>query len=267
MRRETRFSGAGQGRSAPARPGGTTPGMFDAGPSPRARLGFVILATDRTSEAELTGMAPEGVGVHFSRIGLAGEITPESLRSMQGSITRAASLILPDEGVDALCFHCTSGSLLMGERAVTEALAAGGTARSCTTVLTAVVEALRALQVTRFSLVTPYLGEITTAMAEYFRKLGFALSAVEGMGLCRDSEIARVSPGHIMLRAAGVDRADAQAVFVSCTGLRSAGIIAELEALTGKPVITSTQAAMWHMLRTSGVRDALAGYGRLLENC
>ena len=33
----------------------------------------------------------------------------------------------------------------------------------------------------------------------------------------------------------------------------------------GKPVITSTQATLWHTLRLAGVNDRIAGCGRLLD--
>jgi maleate isomerase len=38
-----------------------------------------------------------------------------------------------------------------------------------------------------------------------------------------------------------------------------------LEQTIGKPVITSTQATLWHALRLAAVEDRIAGYGRLLS--
>ena len=37
------------------------------------------------------------------------------------------------------------------------------------------------------------------------------------------------------------------------------------ELQLGKPVVTSTQAFMWSMLRTAGVDDQIKGYGKLLS--
>jgi maleate isomerase len=39
-----------------------------------------------------------------------------------------------------------------------------------------------------------------------------------------------------------------------------------LEARTGKPVVTSTQATLWHVLRLAGVDAPIPGYGRLLRD-
>ncbi|HEY4250279.1 MAG TPA: DUF1553 domain-containing protein, partial [Roseomonas sp.] len=53
--------------------------------------------------------------------------------------------------------------------------------------------------------------------------------------------------------------------FLSCTAIRSAGVIAALEAALGMPVITSNQAMLWHGLRAMGIGDAVAGFGRLMD--
>jgi len=42
-------------------------------------------------------------------------------------------------------------------------------------------------------------------------------------------------------------------------------VVAALEQTIGKPVITSTQATLWHALRLAGIKDLLPGYGRLLQ--
>jgi maleate isomerase len=41
-------------------------------------------------------------------------------------------------------------------------------------------------------------------------------------------------------------------------------VIERLEHAYGVPVITSTQATLWRLLRIAGITDRLAGYGRLL---
>jgi maleate isomerase len=42
-------------------------------------------------------------------------------------------------------------------------------------------------------------------------------------------------------------------------------VVATLEQKIGKPVITSTQATLWHALRLAGIKDSLPGYDRLLQ--
>ena len=41
---------------------------FDKGYGWRAKIGFVLIATDRIIEREMFRLAPEGVGVYFTRL-------------------------------------------------------------------------------------------------------------------------------------------------------------------------------------------------------
>ena len=74
----------------------------------------------------------------------------------------------------------------------------------------------------------------------------------------------RVAPSYLMEMAAGLDRPDADAIFISCGALRSLDIAAALEAQVGKPVVTSNQALAWDALRLAGIPDMIPGFGRLL---
>ena len=52
---------------------------------------------------------------------------------------------------------------------------------------------------------------------------------------------------------------------VACLNFRSHPVIDALEARIGKPVVTSTQAVLWHLLRLAGINTAIHGFGRLLR--
>jgi maleate isomerase len=56
----------------------------------------------------------------------------------------------------------------------------------------------------------------------------------------------------------------ADAYLVSCTAVRSAEVIDELELELGRPVVTSNQAITWHCLRKAGIQDKVPGFGALL---
>jgi maleate isomerase/arylmalonate decarboxylase len=60
------------------------------------------------------------------------------------------------------------------------------------------------------------------------------------------------------------DKEDAEAVFLSGTGLPTLPVLELLEQDLGKPVISSASAMMWQALRLAGVRQPIPGYGRLL---
>ena len=61
-----------------------------------------------------------------------------------------------------------------------------------------------------------------------------------------------------------VDRPNAEAVFLSGTGMPTLPVLELLEQDLGKPVLSSASAMMWHALRLAGVRQPISGYGRLL---
>ena len=60
-------------------------------------------------------------------------------------------------------------------------------------------------------------------------------------------------------------REEADAYLLSCTAIRTAEVIEELEDHIGKPVITSNSAALWHSLRTLNIDDNIERFGRLFS--
>ena len=86
------------------------------------------------------------------------------------------------------------------------------------------------------------------------------------MGLEKDELTTLVEPSCIHDWALAVDTPDADSIVIGCSAFRAcdAGFIDDLEKALNKPVVTSTQAFMWSMLRTAGVTDNISGYGALL---
>lgn len=58
---------------------------------------------------------------------------------------------------------------------------------------------------------------------------------------------------------------DADALIITCLNTHSHVAVETIEQATGKPVITSTTAMLWHILRLAGRKNRLPGFGRLLE--
>ena len=52
---------------------------FDQGRHPRAKIGYVLLATEQTIEEDVMRLKPPGVGVHFTRAAISDSITAETL--------------------------------------------------------------------------------------------------------------------------------------------------------------------------------------------
>lgn len=153
-------------------------------------------------------------------------------------------------------FACTSASFidgLAGERRCREAMLAGGANETITT-SGAMLEALQALEIERVAVVTPYDEETTARLIDFLGEAGIKTVACGCLGM--DSNIFRVTPAAVanLIRATNCD--EAQAVFVSCTNLRTKEIIRPLERELGKPVVSANQATMWAALRAVGVQSS-----------
>jgi maleate isomerase len=239
---------------------------FDGGRHPRARLGFVLLPSEPTIEDDMRLMAPAGVGLHFSRAPMPEGCTVANLAAMKSGLTDAAALLLPGFKIDVVCYACTSGSMVMGEEAVIAELQQAVPGRQATTLVTGCVEALRKLNARRIVIGTPYLDEVNSVVAEFFRNKGFEILAIEGMNLVLDNDITRVTPRYIAEFASAIDHPRADAVFISCGALRTIEALEAIERATGKPAVSSNQAMLWHCLRMAGIDDRLQRYGKLFAH-
>jgi len=129
--------------------------------------------------------------------------------------------------------------------------------------LSAVIAALRALGARRIGLVTPYLASVTAPMRGRLEAAGIAVADTISFEQSEDRTVARITEASALeaMRAVGAGGCDA--VFASCTNLRTFGVIAAAEAELGVPVVSSNQALLWHMLGLAGVDAAGWGPGRL----
>lgn len=229
------------------------------------RVGLIILATDHTTEVDFQRMvASERIGVYATRIPYANPVTPENLRAMQPSLTAGAALTLPDEPLDVVMYSCTSASVVIGDAEVKAAVKAAKPTAAVVTPTAAAVSGLKALGARRISVLTPYTLETSRPMADYFLALGFDIARFTCLGLTDDREMARISHEEIIAFAREAMAPDSDALFISCTAVRAAGVAAAIEAVIGKPVVTSNLATAWACLRLCGDEVSRPELGRLM---
>ena len=229
------------------------------------RVGLIILATDHTSEPDFRRMvASDRVGVYVARIPYKNPTTPENLRKMQPALTTGAALILPDEPLDAICYSCTSASVVIGDAEIEAAVHAAKPSVAVVTPPMAAVHGLKALGARRISILTPYTAETSRPMAAYFAARGFGIMSFSCLGFEDDREMARIAPASLIELAQEAMHAEAEALFVSCTALRSALVVTGMEQVLGRPVVTSNQASAWNCLRLCGDATPRPEFGRLM---
>ena len=239
---------------------------FDKGRHSRAKLGFILMSTDLAAESDFFDMAPNDVAIHITRLKTDDHTTNETLSKHIEFMADAASRIQPDTKPDVISYSCTSGSIVIGEKKIKEEIKKGAPYAIPMTLVTGVVDALEELKVKNLVVGTPYLDEINTKEAEFLINKGFSVLNIQGLNLTKGIEFGTVTPEYWIKFALEINEAAADAIFLSCGGIRSTEVIDRIEQKIGKPVITSNQAQMWSCLRKAGVEDKILGFGELFNH-
>jgi maleate isomerase len=237
----------------------------------RARLGFLLPPGNPTVEQEMIALAPAGVSLHFHRMfarGATGSLDgqDERNRMMVEHIDDSIELLaMVNPDVIVVAHTATSYHLgRQGEADLLERLQKS-TGTRVVTAFGAVLQALERLNIRRLALGTPYSPETTEQGKAHLEAHG--LQVVNFANLPGVTNIYDETAERAYRLARMVDREDAEAVFLSGTGLPTVPVLELLEHDLGKPVISSASAMMWHALRLAGVRQLIPGYGRLLTLC
>ena len=238
---------------------------FDKGRHSRARLGFILMSTDLAAESDFFDISTKDVAIHITRLKTDDYTTNETLSKHIEFMADAASRIQPDTKPDVISYSCTSGSIVIGEDRVKEEIKKGAPYAIPMTLVTGVVDALRELKVKNLVVGTPYLDEINTNEAEFLFNKGFSVLNIQGLNLTKGIEFGTVTPDYWIKFAEEINEESADAIFLSCGGIRSTEVIDQIEQKVGKPVITSNQAQMWSCLRRAGVEDNISGFGKLFN--
>jgi len=243
------------------------PFKTDAGIGARARIGLVVLASDYTVEHEFRRIfTVPGVDYYEARIRNSPQITPDTLAAMGPLLTDTVDLILPGSELDVVGFGCTSASMVLGSDHVAERIHAARPNAKATNPISAAFAAFEVFGAKRIAVLTPYRRDVNDIVRAYIEAHGYTVPVFGSFNEELDSVVAAIDAASVRNAVKTlVARRPVDAVFVSCTSVRLAGAVAEIEAEIGLPVTSSNHALAWHCLRLAGVHDRLAGYGRLFE--
>ncbi|WP_433336956.1 maleate cis-trans isomerase family protein [Spirillospora sp. CA-294931] len=229
--------------------------LLVAGPELTTQHGIGVVAPfDFALDREMWRWTPDDVSLFMTRLPYVPvPVTVEMASALSDhSIVRQATrdVLAPEPLVVA--YACTSGSFIRGaegERSLTDVILRAG-APAATTSSGALVESLDLLGASRIAVVTPYIDSVTDRLVSFLSEHGIGVVASVGMGLL--SHIWKVGYAEIVNAVSAVDRPDAEAVFISCTNVPTYDIIAPLERMLGKPVLTANQVTMCSALRRMG---------------
>jgi maleate isomerase len=240
---------------------------FTTADTASARLGLVVLASDYTIESEFRQILHgSGIETFVSRIEMSTTVTPETLAAMEKKIAAAAELILPGDHLDMVGYCCTSASVVLGEQTVVDQVHNSKPDAQVTTPITAAFAAFSALGARRIGVLTPYRRDVNEKLKAYIEKAGFAVPLFASFNEENDPTVARIDRQSIADAVAMiVDRASVDMVFVSCTSVRMAAAVADIEKRVGKPVTSSNLAMGWHVQRSLGISRSQPEFGKLYD--
>ena len=232
------------------------------------RLGVLVPSADVVVEPNFQRYLPDGVVYYASRSNQKGEQLNGATLDLivNGAFEAAASLAHAKP--ELICFCCTAASFIRGpgwdqELAQRISRAAGGI--PATTTSTAMIEALKALGARSIFLITPYPEERYQVEIAFFRASGIEVKGHDHFACGMGWEIPAIRPEQIVEKARRHRDAirGCDALFFSCTNLRSMDVAAAVERELGVPVVTSNQSTLWLALGRLGVDASGVAAGRL----
>ena len=235
----------------------------------RPLVGVIVPPADGAVPPELPQLY--SAELDFIGFGLAlGKLTTQGYDSVIDNVA-AASRALAARGADAVALMGTSLSFYRGKafnaqlvRTMSEAT--GGL--PVTTMSNAVVEALRAVGGRRIAVATAYTAEVNQQLATFLGDNGFSVAGLEALELVEIPDIHAVGDAELLAlgRRALENAPGADALLISCGGLRTLPVELPLEQELGIPVVSSAVAGAWAAARLTGHAGRVAGRTRLLRS-
>ncbi|WP_170329903.1 maleate cis-trans isomerase family protein [Ruegeria arenilitoris] len=212
-------------------------------------MGLIVLQTDETIEPEFNAyFADRPAPIYVSRIPSGAEVTKDTLAEMEKALPAAADLLPKIRPYKVVGYGCTSASSVIGSDQIERMVR-----KTCNTVV--VTNPLRAasacaehLGVSKFALLSPYIEEVNDPLRRAFAENGVFMDVFGSFGESEESKVVRISRRSVVDAALklGADPS-VEAIFISCTNLRTFDAIPEIENRLKKPVLSSNQSLAWHM--------------------
>jgi maleate isomerase len=232
----------------------------------RPKLGMVVLQADETIEDEMRRLLPASVSLNTSRVPSGAQLTPESLGAMELHLEHAARLFPESKRFDVVAYACTSASAQLGVARVAELIRRGTSARHVTDPVSALLAACRAGNIRRLAFLSPYVEAVSNRLRDVLAREGIETSVFGSFNESEERRVALIDPPSLLSAGRGLlSGADVDALFVSCTNVKTFGVITELQRDAGLPVLSSNLVLGWHMLRLTGALSENTQAATLLE--
>ena len=231
------------------------------------RLGVIVPSVNIVVEEWYPRVVPDEVSVHFARMLIADGSSPEKIVAMDREDGERAIRQIASCRPHVIAYGCTASSIVQGhafdERLRSEIRHIAGV--PATTATDSIFAACRALGLRRVTAISPYTEAVDAAEHRFFAEGGIETVAGAHLDIAEGFRLAEPEPDAILNLALRAWDPQSDGLIAACLNFRSHPIIDAIEARIGKPVVTSTQAVLWHLLRLAGVASPIHGFGRLLR--
>lgn len=231
-----------------------------------SQLGLVVLQSDETIELDMRRLLPPEAELLVSRVPSGTTLDTTMIASMEDKLTAAAALFPEAVSLAAAGYGCTSASAQIGSARVAELIRAGVETAEVTEPVSALIAACRALGIERLGLISPYVATISDRLRLVLEDAGISVTRFDSFEEPVEANVVRISED--ALRDAAIRMGqydDCDAVFLSCTNLRTLDVIDGIEAVIGKPVLASNQVLAWHLLQLAGISARAETPGQLFN--
>ena len=231
------------------------------------RAGLVVLQSDETIEADMRRMLPEPLELLVTRVPSATSVSSESLQEMATVLTGAAAMFPEGAALSVVGYGCTSGSAQIGPAQIAALVKAGAMTGHVTEPVSALIAACQALGVRRIGLISPYVAEVSARLIAVLASQEIEVSAFESFDEPLEKNVVRIAPTSIIDAAVAMSQAhEVEAIFLSCTNLRTLDVIGPLEQDLAVPVLSSNQVLAWHMVQLAGGAAPRLAVGQLWDH-
>ncbi|WP_305852519.1 maleate cis-trans isomerase family protein [Verticiella alkaliphila] len=243
------------------------------------RIGQIVPSSNTTMETEVPAMLqahsvlrPEDrFTFHSARMRMK-TVQKDELAAMDAESDRCA-LELSDARVDVLGYACLVAIMAMGngyhrvsQARLTERTAGNGASAPVITSAGALVEALKVMGAKKIALVAPYMIPLTQLVMDYIAAEGFEIVDWRALEIPDNLEVGRHDPAKLPGIVADMNVADADVIVLSaCVQMPSLAAISQVEAQTGKPVLTASVATVYAILKSLNLDPVVPGAGALLS--
>lgn len=227
-------------------------------------FGVLIPSTNTTTEAELKRL-PDSYQAHFAR--LLSSTPGQPFASSRDEDIDYQSKLLGTAKVEMMVLIQSSASLHADDydEVTIRRMSEGAKGVPAITSARAIGRALNALGTRRIGLVSPYSEEVNARARRYFtQRHGLEIAVLEGFAAKDSYTIGKLGPENARDAFARIDRPEIDAFVVPGANFATMLSIAAWEREFRKPVVSSTQAAVWAVARQLG-GEPISGFGRLLE--